>query len=202
MSTPSRSSTRDPDFPADVVTTRTTATAYWRAPTGRTPVTLGADEDIDTVDFGYAGGGAIGDTVWFDRNGDGVIDADEPASAASMSPSSGYGEDGTFGEAATTRRSRRRPLPTATYLIDGLPSGVFDVSVTDRLPPAWSPTFDADGGDDSTSRGHPRDSTRSNLDQDFGYRGTGLIGDTCTSISTPTARRIRPSRGSPARPSS
>ena len=42
------------------------------------PVTLGAGEDFDDADFGYAGTGTIGDRVWHDLNGDGIQDAGEP----------------------------------------------------------------------------------------------------------------------------
>ena len=165
----------DPDFPADVAITydRDGGTA---TPNGTTPVTLGANEAIDDVDFGYAGGGAIGDTVWFDRNNNGLLDGDEVGLPGVEITVVWAGENGTFGD-GDDETFVTNTLADGTYLVSGLPSGVFDVSVTGGLPPAMVPTFDADGGGDETSR-VTLGLNETNLDQDFGYRGTGLIGDT------------------------
>jgi len=122
-------------------------------------------------DFGYNGGGSIGDTIWFDRDRDGVVDADE----------SGLG--GVTVELVWQSPTGPQTFTTITtadgsYLFDNLPSGDYTVSVdTGTLPPGLAATFDADGGLDDTSAltlGNGDD----DLDQDFGYAGDGSLGDT------------------------
>lgn len=166
----------DTDFTAGVTATydRDGTTV---SPNGVTPVTLGASQAITDVDFGYRGGGAIGDLVWFDRDGDGTQDPDEPGLAGIGVTLVWYGEDGTLGtpddETFTTTTDA-----DGAYIFDGLPAGIFDVTVsTGDLPAGMLPTFDADGGLDDTSQVTLADGGV-DLDQDFGYRGAGGVGDT------------------------
>ncbi|MFK8025610.1 MAG: SdrD B-like domain-containing protein [Ilumatobacter sp.] len=166
----------DPDFPAGVDPSfdRDGGTVD---PDGLAPVTLAANEDLDDVDFGYVGGGSIGDTVWFDRDGDGVLDADEFGIAGVDVTVTWFGPDGIEGTADDETFVDTTDAD-GNYLVQGLPAGGFRVAVdTADLPDGMSPTFDADGGlDDQTvvdlADGEDR------LDQDFGYRGSGAIGDT------------------------
>ena len=63
------------------------------------------------------------------------------------------------------------------YLVDNIPAGLVRVTVdTATLPAGLTATFDLDGGLDSTADrtlGIAEDAT----DVDFGYRGTGSVGD-------------------------
>lgn len=168
----------DVDFPAGVAPTfdRDGGTA---TPDGQTEkIGLAAGEAVRDVDFGYAGGGTIGDTVWFDRDGDGGQSADEPGLGGVEVTLLWYGEDG---DPDTTADNEIRVLttePDGTYLFTGLPEGAYAVGVnTATLPSGMASTFDADGGLDSISEiVLPVDG--SDLDQDFGYRGVNRIGDT------------------------
>jgi hypothetical protein len=170
--------TTDTDFPVGVTPTfdRDGGTA---TPDGQTTqLGLAVGEAVRDVDFGYAGGGTIGDTVWFDRNGDGEQTADEPGLGGVEVTLLWYGEDGDPATAADNEVRVVSTNPDGTYLFTGLPEGTYSVTVNPAtLPSGMAPTFDADGGLDSTSEvvltinGVDRD-------QDFGYRGPNSIGDT------------------------
>jgi hypothetical protein len=146
------------------------------SPDGVTPVTLGATEAITDVDFGYRGVGTIGDLIWFDRDGDGVRDPDEPGLSGIDVTLVWYGENGILGDGDDETFTTVTDTD-GTYLFTGLPPGTFDITVDDTdLPAGMQPTFDADGGLDNTSRVVLADG-ETNLDQDFGYNGVGSIGD-------------------------
>ena len=142
-----------------------------------TTTTLAAGETDLDQDFGYLGTGSIGDTVWFDTDGDGTQDAGEPGLPDVAITVVGAGFDGVFATAddlvaETTTGS------DGSYLVDGLPAGPYRVTVaTDSLGENLEPTHDLDGGLDHTAgltlgAGQDRD------DADFGYEGLGTIGDT------------------------
>lgn len=138
---------------------------------GSTPVTLGIGEDIDTVDFGYNGTGSIGDTIWFDQDGDGVVGTDEV----------GLGNvdvtlvwDSPTGPQTFTTTT----AADGSYLFPNLPPGDYTVTVdTGTLPAGMDETFDQDGGFDSISA-LTLALGEDNTDQDFGYNGAATIGDT------------------------
>ena len=122
----------------------------------------------------YPGDGSIGDTIWFDADGDGVQDPGEDGiPGVGMTIEGDLDGDGTsdYITAVVTDAS-------GTYLFDDLPAGDYSVTVdTGTLPPGLAQTGDPDGTLDNTSDvalGEGED----NLDQDFGYQGTGSIGDT------------------------
>ena len=133
---------------------------------------LGGD-DLDQ-DFGYQPLGTIGDTVWYDYNGDGDQDAGEPGIpgiTVSLTPPAGVDLGNGPGVAVTDTTDG-----TGKYLFENLPDGDYTVTVTN--PPAgMANTGDPDGGFDDTS-----DLTLplggDDLDQDFGYQPNGTIGDT------------------------
>ncbi|MBC7632444.1 SdrD B-like domain-containing protein, partial [Aeromicrobium sp.] len=128
-------------------------------------------------DFGFAGTSSIGDTVWLDLNGDGVQGADEPGLPGFTATVVWFGPDGVKGGGddvtftTTTDASGR-------YLFAGLPAGEFSVSVTaPASTPGLVPTYDLDGGNDSTTRVTLAAATALTT-ADFGYIGSGSIGDT------------------------
>ena len=168
------------DYPVTVVTATlpaglTNTYAEDGTPDGTTSVTLPAATDHDTADFGYVGSGSIGDFVWWDWNRDGVQDAGEPGIPNVDVTVVWEGADGTLGTADDVA------YPTVTdsagaYLVDNLPAGDFSVTVSGPVTVAADNTGDPDGGGDSTSL-VTLAPTEANLDQDFGYGGTGSIGD-------------------------
>ena len=132
-------------------------------------VTLGAGDTNNDVDFGYRGTGAIGDRVWEDLNGDGVQDAGEP---------------GISGVTVTLRDSNGDVVGTdvtdanGNYGFDNLGADTYTVEVDDTtLPAGVAPTFDFDGTGTPNVASVTLGAGDTNNDVDFGYRGTGAIGD-------------------------
>lgn len=129
-------------------------------------------------DFGYAGTSGVGDTVWLDLNGDGVQGAGEPGLSGFTATLLWYGPDGVKGGGddvtfTTTTDS------AGHYGFAGLPAGEYDVTVA---PPASTtglvPTYDLDGiATPSTTHVALAAATVLNT-VDFGYIGSGSIGDT------------------------
>ena len=140
-------------------------------PDGTTPVALTTGESVDTVDFGYAGSGSIGDTVWLDQDGDGEFDGAEAGIGGVDVVIEWTGPYGPITTTVTTDAD-------GGWNVANLPPGDYTVTVDDgTLPAGLSPTFDADGGMDNTSALTLADGASDDL-QDFGYRGDAAIGDT------------------------
>ncbi len=139
-------------------------------------VTLGDGENHLTADFGYNGAGSIGDTVWLDRNGDGVQDPGETGIEGVIVELTWPGEDATLGT-ADDEPFTTQTASDGTYLFDGLPPGQYDVTVTGGLPAFVANTFDEDGDLDSNTPVTLADGG-THLNADFGYEGTNSIGDT------------------------
>ena len=145
-------------------------------PNGSWTGTLAENDAKRDVDFGYTGNGSIGDTIWFDRNGNGTVDAEEPGLEGvdvvvtwlGFDDSPGGGDDVTY--TATT-------IGDGTYLVPGLPAGEYTVAVdTADLPPGFAQVYDPDATiDDAT--GVSLSDAEDHLTADFGYRGSGSIGD-------------------------
>ncbi|MDH3680139.1 MAG: isopeptide-forming domain-containing fimbrial protein, partial [Acidimicrobiia bacterium] len=142
-------------------------------------ITLDPSENQLDVDFSYRGTGTIGETIWFDHDGDGTVDGGEPGLGGVAVTATWDGPDGIAGNAddialATTT------APDGTYSLANLPIGAFVVTVDDTtLPGNLGPTFDDDGvGTAHTSTIDLTTAAPSDTDQDFGYRGAGSIGDT------------------------
>ena len=126
---------------------------------------------VTDQDFGYRGPGSIGDFVWLDLDGDGVQDVGEPGIA-------GVGVTVTTVVAGTTLTYSTTTDAAGGYTIVGLPLGGFTVTVDSASLPGGSvATFDADGGTDDTSDVTLTAGIPAVTDQDFGYRGPGVIGD-------------------------
>ncbi len=127
-------------------------------------------------DFGYAATGSIGDSIFLDSNGNGTPDDGEgipnvDGTVTYLGPDGVLGTDDDIVFETTTDGD-------GNYSVDGLPAGDYVVAVdTDDLPDGVAPSVDPDGGDDSTSSVTLAPG-ETNDDQDFGYAGTGSIGDT------------------------
>jgi len=142
---------------------------------GTANVTLGATSRTD-VDFGFAGVRTIGDTVWFDVDGDGVQDGvNEPGLGNVQVNLLFAGPDGIFGTADDTSLSTVTS-DTGVYEFENLPDGKFRISVdTGDLPAGMVQTYEADG-----STNNQAEVTISGVDAgnvDFGFRGAGEISD-------------------------
>lgn len=146
-------------------------------------VTLPAGGEA-VADFSYYLGGAfsVGDTVYYDWDGDGVQDAGTDEGVANVTVRLYLDKDGDGAVDAGTD-ALVGTATTATngfYLFSSLPAGTYQV-VVDSSSPAldgYSVTGDPYGAKDGISV--VTLSTGSNLDQDFGYNpnGFGSIGDT------------------------
>lgn len=113
----------------------------------------------------------VGGTVWFDHDSDGRFDSGPEAGlpAVTVVLSADLNADGTT-ETWTTVTDA-----SGGYRFSGVPTG--DYRVTVRPPSATVATFDVDGGADDLTRVLLNAVDGSRTDVDFGYRGTGRIGD-------------------------
>jgi fimbrial isopeptide formation D2 family protein/uncharacterized repeat protein (TIGR01451 family) len=127
----------------------------------------------DDVDFGYNSEGTIGDTVWYDADGDSVQDAGELGLVnVTVTLAGDTNGDGVFDDVTLTDTTDA----SGHYLFDQLQAGTYNLTLT-GLPAGMSSTADPDGGAADTAT-LILGGGETNLDQDFGYTGTGAIGDT------------------------
>ncbi len=134
--------------------------------------TLAPGQTLDTVDFGYAQIGSIGNFVWEDRNDDTVQDATEPGLAGVDVELITAGPNGTFGDADDIVQDTQTTDANGGYLFPNLLPGDYRVNIVEAtLPPSMM----------LTTANEPLDYTlaanEAYLDADFGYRHTGSIGD-------------------------
>jgi fimbrial isopeptide formation D2 family protein/uncharacterized repeat protein (TIGR01451 family) len=141
---------------------------------GASTLTLAAGASNLVQDFGYAGTSSIGDTVWFDRNGDGLRDLSDDGIPGVTVTLTWYGVDGApgGGDDATFTRTTGA---TGDYLFEHLPAGAYRVEAS-GLPAYYVNTFDEDGDHDQATPVVLPDAT-AHLTADFGYRGATAIGD-------------------------
>jgi fimbrial isopeptide formation D2 family protein/uncharacterized repeat protein (TIGR01451 family) len=138
-------------------------------------VTLASGSMTDlTQDFGYTKTGSIGDTVWYDANANSNQDAGEPGLAGVTVTLLGDVDlDGNPDTLTTTTNS------SGQYLFDTLPTGNYTITVAaGTLPGGMRQTYDADGIATADTADVALGYGEDNLDIDFGYTGTGSIGDT------------------------
>jgi fimbrial isopeptide formation D2 family protein/uncharacterized repeat protein (TIGR01451 family) len=138
-------------------------------------LTLAAGEDNLLQNFGYAGTGAIGDRVWLDADGDGLLDPDEFGLAGVPVQLVWPGEDGVSlgGDDEIFLTSTDAD---GLYLFENLPPGEYQVAILGGLPLAATNTHDPDGGGDSMA-GLSLSDSEVQLGIDFGYQGTTSVGD-------------------------
>ncbi len=136
-------------------------------------VSLTAGQNRTDVDFGYTGQNSVGDTVWYDVNGNGVQDGNESGIAGlTVTISADIDGDGTFEYTATDITDGN-----GVYSFDHLPAGSFIVTVT---PPAGSvPTYDQDSGLTNPNNNTPftLGANEDRDDIDFGLRGSAELGN-------------------------
>ncbi|HEY0514519.1 MAG TPA: SdrD B-like domain-containing protein [Thermoanaerobaculia bacterium] len=130
---------------------------------------LSAGDTRTDVDFGYRGTGSVGDRLWNDANGNGVQDA---------------GETGINGVTVQLVDGSNNVVATATtsgdgnYSFSNLNAGTYTVRVVAAsLPAGLAPTYDLDGVATPNVATFTLAASANRTDVDFGYRGTGSIGD-------------------------
>lgn len=111
---------------------------------------------------------SIGDTVWHDQNGDGVVDAGEPRLNGVTVELFESGNPTSIDSAITGA--------TGDYLFDDLDPGDYAVEIAGGVPAGMDATFDDDGGrDDTTDVSVTFD--EDNTSTDFGYAFPVSLGD-------------------------
>ncbi|WP_144720338.1 SdrD B-like domain-containing protein [Agrococcus jejuensis] len=132
------------------------------------------------LDFGYQGAGALGDTIWWDDDADGIDEDGEPRLVGVSTTVTWFGPDGERGTADDVVLPTLPTDADGRYLLTGLPTGTYAVEVGEGIPAGLAPTVDAgdkvdpDGSSIVTLDGG---TGLERLDQDFGYAGSGIIGD-------------------------
>ena len=128
-----------------------------------------AEAERDDVDFGYRGTGSIGDRLWIDTNGNGVQDS---------------GETGLNGVSVSLLNAGNVVLFTAitsgngNYTFSNLSAGSYSVRVeSSTLPAGLTQTYDLDGVGTANIAAVSLSGGQNRTDVDFGYRGTGSLGD-------------------------
>lgn len=137
---------------------------------GTSHIVVGGGDRFD-VDFGYTGIGSVGDTVFWDQNADGTQNANEVGlQGVVVELDIDLNGDGTVDHTLTTTTD-----VDGNYLFERVPAGNHVVRVTQ--PSGTNQTFDADGIASPNRSSVNLAAGENNRDQDFGYRGTGSIGD-------------------------
>jgi uncharacterized repeat protein (TIGR01451 family)/fimbrial isopeptide formation D2 family protein len=135
--------------------------------------TLTTGENATDVDFGYRGAASIGDTVWYDVDGNTVQNNAEPGIPGATVTLTWSGPDGILGNSDDVTFQTTTDA-NGNYSFPGLPvNGTDDpYRVTVSVPAGFTTqTVDSDG------LGTPNQSTlnlganENNVVQDFGYRG-------------------------------
>ena len=119
-------------------------------------------------------GGAIGDTVWYDSNGDGIQDKDELGIPnVKVSLTADFDNDGVVDYTTSTVTDE-----AGYYLFPNLPAGHYVVTVDhSTLPAGATQTYDLDGLDTPDSATIDLATSEVNLDVDFGYWQLASLGD-------------------------
>ncbi|WP_232056120.1 SdrD B-like domain-containing protein [Tuwongella immobilis] len=149
---------------------------------------LASGETATDVDFGYVGKGSIGDTVWYDADGDGVQDLTASATERGIPgvtvTLTWGGQDGDLSTTADNLIYTTTTDADGKYLFSGLFAGDFldatapNYRVTVAQPASFPiRTFDADGLGTANVSSLRLPANTANLNQDFGYRGTASLGD-------------------------
>jgi len=140
-------------------------------------VSLAVNEIDLAVDFGVTasmgGLGSVSDTVWFDVNGNGVKEGNEPGIGGVVVylDQNNNGVRDAFEAFAITDDN-------GYYIIRGLVNGDYRMRVdASTLPAGAVPTYDLDGIGTANLADFTLLASQNRTDLDFGYRGTATVGD-------------------------
>jgi len=143
--------------------------------TASVPV-VASGETHDTTDFGYTGTAQVASSIWLDLNGDAVFDTSEPGIPEVDITLVWAGPDGVLGTADDVALTTTTG-PDGSFVFPNLPAGDVSITVdTADLPPGVTPTFDIDGGADSTGA-ITLAADETFVAPVFGYVGSGSVGD-------------------------
>ncbi|MDH4171836.1 MAG: hypothetical protein OEW42_19810, partial [Acidimicrobiia bacterium] len=156
------------------------------AANGTALVTLAGSDNL-AQDFGVAGAGQIGDTIYLDRNGDGSQAATGEPGLEGVTVTLTYaGPDGMIGGPGAVDDETYTDVTDADgrYLFANLPASNYTIRVSGPLPSGATNSADPDnavGAGDNTSAVTLGDGTilgdNIDTDQDFGYDVDSEIGD-------------------------
>ena len=136
-------------------------------------------EDVVEIELDLA---SIGDFVWFDVDGDGNQDAGEPGLADVTVTLTYHGPDGVLGGTDDEVFVVQTDV-NGRYLVEDLPGGQYTIDVDEGdadFVGGLTPSYDRDGAT-ASANGIWTGALGENQDRrdiDFGYTGTGSIGDT------------------------
>jgi uncharacterized repeat protein (TIGR01451 family) len=163
----------DVPFPAGVTEISNTATVADDGTNGADP-NPNNNTSTDTTPIVV---GSISDRVWLDFNANGVADAGEPGIPNVGVQLTWFGPDGVAGGGDDVVFHTTTDA-NGNYSFSNLPPGNFQVDVDPAtLPEPLVPTFDADGIGTPNTVGRTLAPGESVTSLDFGYAGTGSIGD-------------------------
>jgi hypothetical protein len=135
--------------------------------------------NVLTYDFGYKASGSLGDTVWYDANSNGLQDAGEPGINGVTVYLAGDMDNDGIAEIKLTATTTTTAGLSGQYLFDNLPVGSFTVTVDpSTLPGGMVETYDVDGLGTLNTATVTLSAGQNRTDVDFGYKGTGSLGDT------------------------
>jgi hypothetical protein len=122
-------------------------------------------------DFGYRGTGSIGDTVWYDIDSSGTQNGSEPGiPGVTVTLNIDFDRNGST-DVVLTRVTDQN----GNYSFPNLPFA--DYTVVATQPGGTDQTFDASGAQIDNTSALTLPAAANNTAQDFGYVGTGSIGD-------------------------
>lgn len=136
--------------------------------------------NVLTYDFGYVGGGSIGDTVWQDSDGNGVFDliaGELGLPGVTVTLAADFNNDGLADYTLSTVTDA-----SGAYQFSGLPGGVYTITVDpSSLPAGMLQTYDLDGLLTPNAASLALAPGEASLLADYGYQpavspGTGTIG--------------------------
>lgn len=142
-----------------------------------TLVSLADGELRDDVDFGYQGNASVGDTIWYDLDGDGTQDVGEPGIDGATVTLVFGGADGNLATAVDNITYTTTTDANGNYLFEGLPVGGANYRLTvSGVPVEYNtPTFDLDGIGTVNTATFQLNAGQNRLDLDFGYRGNSTL---------------------------
>ncbi len=139
-------------------------------------VTLAGGESFLDADFGYGGeaggaSGGLGDRVWRDTDGDGVLDAFEVGIDGVRVELAGDLDGDGIAELTRFDITETMAAVAGLYGFSDLPAGVYTVTVVpSTLPAGHVQTFDLDGLATPHTARVTLEGDETRLDVDFGYR--------------------------------
>lgn len=138
---------------------------------GKTTLVLNAGDAVDTADFGYQGNASIGDVVWYDVDGNGLLDVGEPG-LEHVTVYLDLDSDGILDAAEPSASTNAQ----GAYSFSGLAAGTYLVRVAPgTLPGGLSSSYDRDGIATPHRSMVVLPAATAITDADFGYQGNAVI---------------------------